>query len=101
MVCRIAQFLRQPRADNGSMLTLRALGTSGSGQVIGQVLGSDPYQYEVIGLPTGSGAMLARLAGVWKILRTERGKSYACWTGSFVSAEDALASIDSEVPISH
>ena len=51
------------------MLTLRALGTSGSGQVIGQVIGSDPYQYEVIGLPTGSGAMLARLSGVWKMLR--------------------------------
>jgi hypothetical protein len=81
-------------ADNGSMLTLRALGTSGSGQVIG----SEPYRYEVIGLPTGS-AMLARLSGVWKILRIERGKYYA-WTGSFVSAEDALASIDGEVPIS-
>jgi hypothetical protein len=37
--------------------------------------------------------MLARLAGVWKVLRTERGKS-AAWTGSFVTAEDALASID-------
>ena len=82
------------------MLTLRALGTSGSGQVIGQVLGSDTYRYEVIGLPTGSGAMLARLSGVWKILRIERGKSYA-WTGSFVSAEDALASIDGKVPISN
>lgn len=37
--------------------------------------------------------MLARLSGVWKILRIERGKNYA-WNGSFVSAEDALASID-------
>jgi hypothetical protein len=82
------------------MLTLRALGTSGSGQVIGQVIGSDPYQYEVIGLPTGSGAMLARLSGVWKILRIERGKSCA-WTGSFVSAKDALASIDGRVSISN
>ena len=78
------------------MLTLRALGTSGSGQAIG----SEPYRYEVIGLPTGSGAMLARLSGVWKILRIERGQCYA-WTGSFVSAEDALASIDGEVPISN
>jgi hypothetical protein len=74
------------------MLRLRALGTSGS-QVIGQFIQSQPYRYEVIGLPTGSGAMLARLAGVWKVLRTERGKS-AAWTGSFVTAEDALASID-------
>jgi hypothetical protein len=78
------------------MLTLRALGTSGSGPVIG----SEPYRYEVIGLPTGSGAVLARLSGVWKILRIERGKYYA-WTGSFVSAEDALAPIDGEVPISN
>ena len=74
------------------MLTLRALGTSGS-QVIGQVIRSEPYRYEVIGLPTGSGAMLARLSGVWKILRIERGKSHA-WNGSFVTAEDALASIE-------
>jgi hypothetical protein len=74
------------------MLTLRALGTSGS-QGIGQVTRSEPYRYEVIGLPTGSGAMLARLSGVWKVLRVERGKYYA-WDGSFVSAEDALASID-------
>ena len=74
------------------MLTLRALGTSGS-QGIGQVVRSEPYRYEVIGLPTGSGAMLAKLSGVWKILRIERGKYYA-WDGSFCSAEDALASID-------
>jgi len=74
------------------MLTLRALGTSGS-QAIGQFIRSEPYRYEVIGLPTGSGAMLARLSGVWKILRIERGK-YRAWSGSFVSAEDALASID-------
>jgi len=74
------------------MLTLRALGTSGS-QVIGQVIRSELYRYEVIGLPTGSGAMLARLSGVWKILRIERGKGYA-WNGSFASAEDALGSLD-------
>jgi hypothetical protein len=79
------------------MLTLRALGTSGSGQ---RSIGSESYRYEVIGLPTGSGAMLARLSGVWKILRIERGKSFA-WTGSFVSAKDALASIDGKVPISN
>ena len=78
------------------MLTLRALGTSGSGPVNE----SEPYRYEVVGLPTGSGAMLARLSGVWKILRIERGKYYA-WTGSFVSAEDALAAIDDAVPISN
>ena len=76
------------------MLKLRALGTSGS------VIGSEPYRYEVIGLPAGTGAMLARLSGVWKILRIEPGKFYA-WTGSFVSAEDALASIRGEVPISN
>jgi hypothetical protein len=70
------------------MLTLRAIRTSESGPVIG----SEPYRYEVIGLPTGSGAMLARLSGVWKILRIERDKGYT-WTGSFVSAGDALASI--------
>ena len=74
------------------MLTLRALGTSGS-LGIGRVIRSEPFRYEVIGLPTGSGAMLARLSGVWKILRIERGK-YHAWNGSFVSAEDALASID-------
>jgi hypothetical protein len=81
------------------MLTLRALGTSGS-QVIGQVIRSEPYRYEVLGLPTGSGAMLARLSGVWKVLRIERGKGYA-WNGSFASAEDALASLDGEVPVSN
>jgi len=81
------------------MLTLRALGTSGS-QVIGQVIRSEPYRYEVLGLPTGSGAMLARLSGVWKILRIERGKGYA-WNGSFASAEDALASLDGDVPVSN
>ena len=70
------------KVDNGSMLTLRTLG-------IGE---EEPYRYEVIGLPTGRGAMLARLSGVWKILKIERGKSYA-WTGSFVSADDALTSL--------
>jgi hypothetical protein len=74
------------------MLTLRALGTRGRGLVVG----SEPYRYEVIGLPTGSGAIVARLSGVWKILRIQRGRQ---WTGSFVSAEDALASIDGEVPL--
>ena len=56
------------KVDNGSMLTLRPLGISGSGPVIG----SEPYQYEVIGLPLRRGAMLARLSGVWKILKIER-----------------------------
>lgn len=68
------------------MLTLRTLLTSGG----------EPYQYEVIGLPTGRGAMLARLSGVWKILKIERGKSYA-WTGSFVSADDALTSLEGDI----
>ena len=68
------------------MLTLRTLLTSGG----------EPYQYEVIGLPTGRGAMLARLSGVWKILKIERGKSHA-WTGSFVSADDALTSLEGDV----
>ena len=72
------------------MLTLRTLVvTSGSGPVIW----SGPYLYEVIGLPTGRGAMLAKLSGVWKILKIERGQNCA-WTGSFVSAHDALASLE-------
>jgi hypothetical protein len=71
--------------DNSSMLTLRTL-------EIGE---REPYRFEVIGLPTGRGAMLARLSGVWKILKIERGKSYA-WTGSFVSADAALTSLASE-----
>jgi hypothetical protein len=69
--------------DNGSMLTLRPL----------EISEGEPYQYEVIGLPTGRGAMLARLSGVWKILKIEPGK-YFDWTGSFVSADDALASLE-------
>jgi hypothetical protein len=84
------------KVDNGSMLTLRALGISGSGPVIG----SEPYRYEVIGLPTGRGAMLARLSGVWKILKIEAGKSYT-WTGSFVSTDDALASLEGDVGTSN
>ena len=74
------------------MLTLRTLGISGSGSVIG----SEPYRYEVVGLPAGRGAMLARLSGVWKILKIEPGKYYA-WTGSFVSADDALTSLEGDV----
>ncbi len=73
------------------VLTLRTLGISGSGSVIG----SEPYRYEVVGLPPGRGAMLARLSGVWKILKIERGRCYA-WTGSFVSAEDALTSLEGD-----
>ena len=65
------------------MLTLRPL----------EISEGEPYQYEVIGLPAGRGAMLARLAGVWKILKIERGQNCA-WTGSFVSADDALASLE-------
>jgi len=68
------------------MLTLRALA----------ICGGEPYQYEVIGLPAGRGAMLARLSGVWKVLKIERGKSYA-WTGRFVSADDALTSLERDV----
>jgi hypothetical protein len=74
------------------MLTLRALGISGSRSVIG----SEPYRYEVVGLPAGRGAMLARLSGVWKILKIEPGKCSA-WTGSFVSADDALTSLEGDV----
>ena len=78
------------------MLTLRPLATSGSGPVIG----SEPYRYEVIGLPTGRGAMLARLSGVWKILKIEPGKN-SSWTGSFVSADDALTSLEGDVGTSN
>ena len=78
------------------MLTLRTLGINGSGSVIG----SESYRYEVVGLPAGRGAMLARLSGVWKILKIERGKSYA-WTGSFVSADDALTSLRDDVGTSN
>jgi hypothetical protein len=74
------------------MLTLRPLGTSGSGPVTG----SEPYRYEVIGLPAGRGAMLAKLSGVWKILKIESGKNHA-WIGSFVSADDALTSLEGDV----
>ena len=56
----------------------------------------EPYRFEVIGLPAGRGAMLARLSGVWKILKIERGKSHA-WTGSFISADDALTSLAGDV----
>ena len=79
-------------AENGSMLTLRPLGSTECGFVVG----SEPYRYEVIGLPAGRGAMVARLSGVWKILRIEPGKYYA-WTGNFVSADDALTSLESDV----
>src|SRR6476659_4725399 len=75
------------------MLTLRTLGISGSGSVIGS------YSYQVVGLPAGRGAMLARLSGVWKILKIEPGKNYA-WTGSFVSADDALTSLEGDVDTS-
>jgi hypothetical protein len=74
------------KVDNGSMLTLRTL-------EIGE---GEPYRYEVIGLPAGRGAMLARLSGVWKILKIERGKSCA-WTGNFISADDALTSLAGDV----
>ena len=88
--------LRMKKVNNGSVLTLRPLATSGSGPVIG----SEPYRYEVIGLPTGRGAMLARLSGVWKILEIEAGKTSA-WTGSFVTAHDALTSLESDVGTSN
>jgi hypothetical protein len=65
-----------------------------------EISGEEPYRYEVIGLPTGCSAMLARLSGVWKILKIEHGKSYA-WTGSFVSAHDALVSLGGDVGTSH
>ena len=71
------------------MLTLRPLGITRRGLV--NV--SEAYRYEVVGLPTGRGAMLARLSGVWKILKIEPGKNYA-WTGSFGSADDALTSLE-------
>lgn len=77
------------------MLTLRTLGTSESGPNIGL----EPYRYEVIGLPAGRGAILARLSGVWKILKIEPGK-YCAWTGSFVSADDALTSLEGDVQTS-
>ena len=84
------------KVDNGAMLTLSPLGISGSGPVVG----SEPDRYEVIGLPAGRGAMLARLSGVWKILKIEPGKNYA-WTGSFVSAGAALTSLEGDVGTSN
>lgn len=78
------------------MLTLRTLVVSGSGSGIAQ----EPYRYEVIGLPAGRGAMLARLSGVWKILKIEPGKHYA-WTGSFRSANAALTSLKGDVDTSN
>ena len=77
------------------MLTLRAVGTSGSGQVIIRAL-------SVRGYRTADWEGRDARWVVWCVedFRIERGQCYA-WTGSFVSAEDALASIDGEVPISN
>ena len=78
------------------MLTLRTLGNGGNGSIVG----SKPYRYDVVGLPAGRGAMLARLSGIWKILKIEPGK-YHAWTGSFVSADDALTSLEGDVGTSN
>ena len=98
MVSRIAHFLRCMGVDNRSMLTLRTREIRESGQDVGSERESEPYRYDVIGLPAGRGAMLARLSGFWKILKIEPGK-YHAWTGSFVSVDDALTSLEGDVTL--
>jgi hypothetical protein len=75
------------------MLTLRTIGTTGDGPS----LGTEPYQYEVLGLPVGRDAMIAKGDGVWKILQIRDGKSQGDWAGSFATAEAALDSLTREV----
>jgi len=52
-------------------------------------------QYEVLGLPPKVEILIGLFEGRWKMRRTERGLPEP-WTGSFETAEAALASIQDE-----
>ncbi len=59
-------------------------------------MGTGPvYRYRVGGLPRGEEADLADSGHAWGILRT-RDRIQGKWTGSYASADDALADLQRE-----
>ena len=59
-------------------------------------MGTGPvYRYRVGGLPQGEEADLALSSYEWRILRT-RDRIQGKWTGSYGSADDALADLQRE-----
>ena len=70
------------------MLSLRTILTSGDGR------DARPIQYEVLGLPSGQGALIALLSGAWKVLRIKDGRSIGSWSGDFDSPAAAMRSLE-------
>lgn len=52
--------------------------------------------YDVHGLPQGQRAVIADMGERWQILRTKDDVA-GDWQGSYASAEDALAALQSEI----
>jgi len=72
-------------------LTLREVGHAGSGLDMSKW--DKVFQYEVLGLPPTEQAWIAEMDHVWQILRVKDGVQ-GHWTGSYKSAEEALAALE-------
>lgn len=73
----------------------------GSGPVDPDVPFEVVFGYEVCGLPEGHGALIKNLdhpRDLWSILRFRNGIMQGEHTGSYRSAEDALAALQEEYP---
>jgi len=75
-----------------TMLTLRPAARVGSGPDLRNW--DKIFQYEVEGLPPGQEAWIAEIDFRWQILRVKDGLQEG-WTGSYKSAEEALAALES------
>lgn len=62
----------------------------------GREPGTEPTQFEVIGLPEGQCALICATCGQrWQILRGEPGtpRVWGSWEGDYATAEEALAAL--------
>lgn len=74
-------------------LTMRPIAFSGEGQ---KLTYDHPFQYEVMGMPTGQKAMIADLNHRWRIMRIFDDVS-GDWRDEHATAEEALAALQAEL----
>ncbi len=80
--------------QNKLPLALRPIGWTGTG--LDMRTWTDVYHYEVVYLPAGEQAWIARMNGDWQILRCTNGVQ-GDWTGKYASHEHALDALEKEL----
>ena len=76
-------------------LTKRVIGSIRAGPIYAS---GEPYQYEVVGLPPGERAIIAKSVDPsWQILLIRNEKNLRGWEGSYPDADAAIADLESRL----